>query len=108
MGTNGFLHTFAISSDVETEVHYIAVLYHVVLAFDTKFAGFAHALLTIERYIVIILDDFRTDKAFFKVGVNNSCTLWCLGATAECPRTHFVCAGSKECLKVKQCVGSAY
>ena len=70
---------------VEAEVHDVAVLYYVVLAFDAEFAGLAHALLAAERYIVVIFNYLGTDKALLEVGVDDAGTLWRLGAAAECP-----------------------
>ena len=60
--------------DVEAEVHDVAVLHDVLFAFDREFAGVADSRLSAESHIVIILDDFGADKAFFEVGVDDAGT----------------------------------
>ena len=70
-----FMFQTAYCSDVETEVHDVAVLHHVFLAFNTELAGLAHALFAVERYIVGILYYLGADEAFLEVGVDDTCAL---------------------------------
>lgn len=92
-------------SDVEAEVHDVAVLDDVFLAFDGHLAGVAYGALAAEAYVVVVLDYFGADEAFLEVGVDDAGAAGCLAAAAECPGAHFVLAGGKECLEVQQLVG---
>ena len=86
---------------VEAEVHYVAVLHHVFLAFDAQLAGLTHALLAAERYIIVIFDDLGADEALLEVGMDDTCALWRLGAAAECPCAYFVGACREVGLEVE-------
>ncbi len=55
--------------------------------------------------VVVILDDFGTDKATLKVGMDHSGTLRSLAATAVGPRAHLLGTCGKEGLEIKQGVG---
>src|SRR3569623_1835243 len=56
--------------DVEAEVHHVAVLHDVVLAFQTPLAGFLGFLLAAAGDEVGIGDDLGADEAAFEVGVD--------------------------------------
>jgi len=56
---------------VKPEMHDIAVLYDVFLAFQTPFSGIFCPLLAFVGNKVGIGNYFGADKAFFKVGVNH-------------------------------------
>ena len=59
-------------SDVEAEVHDVAVLHNVFFALYAHFAGFFNGGFGAESNVVVIFDDLGADKAFFKVGVDNA------------------------------------
>lgn len=59
-------------SDVESEVHYVAVLHHVFLPFHSEASGFTHGGLAAEVYVVVVFDYFGADEPFLEVGVDDS------------------------------------
>ena len=59
-------------SDVEEEVHDVAVLNDVVLAFGAHLAGFLSALFTLEGDEVFVGDRLGADEAAFEVGVDDA------------------------------------
>ena len=48
-------------------MHYVAVLYYILLAFDAQLAGFLHAAFASECHIVVIFYDFGTYESLLKV-----------------------------------------
>lgn len=70
-------------SDVEQEVHDVAVLHDVFLALDAYFTGIAARLLRTQRHIVVVLDDLGADESFSK-------SVWMIPAVsgAFMPRTY--------------------
>lgn len=65
-------------SHIEAEMHDVAVLGNIFFPFHAQFPGFFHALFPAVGHIVVILDYFGADKAFFEVGVDYTahCGLW--------------------------------
>ena len=63
----GLLLYCCVFSDVETEVHYIAVLHKIILAFDAHLAGFFARCFAFEAYIVVVLYHLGSYETFFKV-----------------------------------------
>lgn len=59
-------------SDVEKEVHDVAVMDDIILAFGAFLAGFLSTLFAVILDVVIEGDRLRTDEAALKVGVNNA------------------------------------
>ncbi len=57
-------------SDVEQEVHHIAIFHDVVFTFSTHFTGFFCTLFAFVGNKVFIGDGLRADKTFFEVGVD--------------------------------------
>src|SRR5690606_31853560 len=70
--------------NVKAEVHYIAILYDVFLAFQAPFASFFGAGFAFVLNKVVVRDDFRADKTLFKIGMD------CGGSLRRCS-THFYC-----------------
>ena len=60
-------------SDVEEEVHDVAVLHDVLLALDADLAHVAARLFGAQRHVVVVLDDLGADEAAFEVGVPAVC-----------------------------------
>ena len=54
-------------SDIEPEVHDIAVLHNILLAFKPHQPFFLGACFTIRGDVIIIGDDFGPDESFFEV-----------------------------------------
>ena len=54
--------------------------------------------------IVFVFDDFGTDKAFFKVGMDDSGTLGSFPAFAVSPCFYFHFSGCDECFQIQQFV----
>ena len=84
------------SSHVEAEHHDVAVLEHVVLALNVHLAGLFHCRLAAIGDVILIFDDFGTDKATLKVGVNHAGTLWSFAALAVSPGTHLLGTSGEE------------
>ncbi len=59
-----------VMSHIEAEMHDVAVLGNIFFPFHAQFPGFFHALFPAVGHIVVILDYFGADKAFFEVGVD--------------------------------------
>ena len=91
---------------VETEVYYVAILHHIVLAFHANLTFFAGSSYTAVGHEVIVVDDFGADKATFKVRVNLAGGLRCRGALGNRPSTAFIGASGQECLQAQEIKGS--
>ena len=81
---------------VEQEVHDIAILYHVVLAFGADEACFLGGVPAAVLQEIAVAQGFGADEAAFEVSVNHACALWCLVACMERPGTAFLFACGKE------------
>ncbi len=86
---------------VETEMHYVTVLNHIVLTLHIEFAGITYGSLGAQFHVVIVLDDLGTDKALLKIGMDNTCALRCLPAFAVGPCLYLHGSGGDECLQVQ-------
>ena len=64
----------------EPEVHHVAVLHGVFLAFEAHFTGLFRARLAAQRHEVVVGDGFGADEALLEVGVDHAC-----GAGATVP-----------------------
>ena len=62
----------AFALDVEPEVHHVAVLDDVFLAFLADLAGFLGAALAVERDVVVVGDGLGADEALLEVGVDDA------------------------------------
>ena len=93
---------------VEPEVHYVAVLNHIFLAFHPEASGLAHGCFAAELHIIVVFDDLGADEAFFEVGVDDAGASRSLAAADKSPGTHLVGSGCEVGLQVEQGVGGAY
>ena len=64
-----------VSLDIEAEVHDIAVLDFVFLAFDSHLSGLAHSSLGAVADVVFVLDDLGADEATLEVCMDDACAL---------------------------------
>ena len=71
--------------DVEAEMHDVAILHNIFLAFDAKLTSFANSSLRTVLQIVFIFDNFGTDKTLLEVGMDNTSTLWGLPSLVVSP-----------------------
>src|SRR5882762_9228086 len=95
------------NSDVEPEVHYVAVAHDVVLSFQPQLARFFRALLASARDVVAVRDHLGADKAALEVGVDDARRLRRGGADLHGPRAHFLRPGGEEGLEPEQRVTGA-
>src|SRR5436309_8374581 len=56
----------------EPEVHHVAILHNVVLAFEAHLAGIARARLAAEHDIIVIGNGFGADEALLEIGVDGA------------------------------------
>ena len=94
-------------SDVEEEVHDVAVLNDVVLAFGAHLAGFLSALFTLEGNEVFVGDRLGADEAAFEVGVDDAGGLRGGVALVDRPGADFLDAGREVGLQAEQVVARA-
>ena len=106
MKSSGFSVWCSKISDIEAEVHDVAVAHHVFLTFDSHFTGLAHGGFATECHIVIVFYHLGTNETFLEVGVDYTCAFRGFGATTESPRTHFVGTGGEVGLKIEKRIGS--
>ncbi|ABU76745.1 hypothetical protein ESA_01487 [Cronobacter sakazakii ATCC BAA-894] len=94
-------------SDVEQEVHDIAIFDDVIFAFGTHFTGFFRALFAFVSDEIVISDGLRADKAFFEIGVDFTRRLRGGGTDRNGPGAHFFHASGEIRLQVQQRVTGA-
>ena len=69
-----FINSFrnnAVRLHVEQEMHDIAVLYDVLLAFDGDLTRLAARFFRTETHVIVVFDHLGADKATFEIGVND-------------------------------------
>ena len=93
---------------VETEVHYVTVLYNIILAFHVEFTGITYGCFGTKLNVIIVLDYLGTDKAFLKIGMDNACALRGFPTLAVGPCLDLHWTGGDECLQVEQTEGRFY
>ncbi len=81
--------------DVKPEVHHVAFLNNVLLAFQPPFAGFTRSGFPPSGQIVGIGDHFSANEAALEIAVNHSRRLRRGGADPHRPGPHFLGAGGK-------------
>ena len=62
-------------SDIEAEVHYVAVLDHIFLAFDAELSCLFDSGLAAECHVVVIFDHFGAYESLFKIRMYDAGTL---------------------------------
>ena len=85
-------------------MHDVPVLHHVVLTLHGQFTRFAYGGFATIFYIVVVLDDFRTDETFLEVRMDDAGALRSLPALAVGPCLDFHLSGGDECLQVQELV----
>ena len=83
------------TSDIEAEMHDVAILHNIFFSLNTHLTGFFHGLFAAKTDKVIVLDDLGTDKPFFKIGVDDTGTLRCFASAEECPSPYLIAPGRK-------------
>ena len=86
---------------VEKEGYYITILYYIVLSFSSHFTNFLGAGFTVVFDVVIKCNCLCSDEASFKIGVNFTCCFRSCCTYWNGPRSDFLFAGSKECVKIQ-------
>ena len=86
-------------------MHDVTILHHIFFTFDVEQTSFAHGSFTTIFDEVFVLDDLRSDKALFKVGVNDTSTLRSLPTALVGPSTHFDFTSGDVGFEVKHLVG---
>ena len=87
---------------VEPEMHDIAFLNDVLLAFESQPTRLFSALLTVTRNEVIVSNHFSPDEAILEIRVNLARRLWSCRAHLGSPGPNFFFAGRKVSLQSKQ------
>ena len=82
---------------VEQEVHDVAILHEVFLAFGTHKTCFLGGVPAAVLEEVGVAQSFGADKASFKVRVDDTCALRCLETSVERPGAAFLFASGEEC-----------
>src|SRR5690606_34290427 len=81
--------------DVEQEVQYVTVFYYVVFTLSAHLTGFLSALLTFKLDEIVVGNGLSSNKAAFKIGMNNSSSLRCRSAYRNRPGPNFFNPSSK-------------
>ena len=87
------------------EIHHIAILNDIFLAFTAHLARVFGALLALEGDVVIKRNGLRADVAFFKVGVNHTRRLRASVTNAYGPGTDFFHTSGEVSLQAQQLEG---
>ena len=92
--------------DVKEEVHDVAVLDDIFLAFGGELSGGSDGTFAAECDEIIVLDDFRPDESLLEVRVDDSGGFRCLVTLVDCPCAALIGSCREECLEPEQMVGS--
>lgn len=57
---------------IKQEMHNIAVLRHIFLAFDIHLSGLTHGGLAAKRHIVVIFYHLGTDESLLEIGMDHA------------------------------------
>src|SRR5690349_2867350 len=88
-------------------MHDVAICNNISLTFYTQFTSLLTSRFRTVLYEVFIFDNFRTDKSFLKITVNNTCSLWRCESKCDGPCSYFLHSGSEIGSQIKQAVSSA-
>lgn len=77
-------------SDVESEEDDVTVLYNVLFALLSILPFSLNCMLISQLDQVRVFHNFGTDETFLEVGMNDTCCLWSLSSSPDCPCSHFV------------------
>src|SRR5882724_6837492 len=92
---------------VEAEMHDVAVLHDIFLAFETEFARLARARFAIEGDIIVVSDRLGPDEAFFKIGVNDAGRAWRPRAFRHGPGARLLGSGGEKRDEPEQIIAGA-
>ena len=92
--------------NIEAEEDDVSVLHPVLFSFQTDLSMFFQCGFGMILHEILIAVDFRPDKSFFKIGMNDSRALRCLHSLAERPGPAFRLTDSEEGSQTKQMIGS--
>ena len=87
-------------------MHDVAILHHIILSFNIQLTSLTYSCFAAIFDIVVILDDFSTDKTFLKVSMNYTSTLWSLLTFVIGPGSLLCFAGSDEGFQVQELEGT--
>ena len=74
-------------------MHNIAVLYDIIFALNTEFAGGTARRFAAKSDEIIVFDYLRPNETALKIGMDNACTLRGFASCFERPSTHLVATG---------------
>jgi len=94
-----------IALDIELEVHNIAVLHNIVLAFLAQLARRAAACFPAKFVIISKAGSLRFDKSALEVCVDHTCCLRRLGTNRHGPGARLVFATREKALQTEQVIG---
>ena len=87
-------------------MHYITILYDIILTLNSQFACLPACSLTAKSNEIFVLDDFGTNKPALKISMDHSGALRSFGSCSECPSSYLVTTCREERTEVKQCISS--
>ena len=90
-----FIRAEVVRLDIKPEMHHVAFLQDVFLAFEPPATCIFCALLTIACDKIVEAYDFGSDEAFFEIGMDYSGCFWGRIADPDSPGTDFLHAGSE-------------
>src|SRR4030065_2265503 len=85
-------------------MHHISVADNILPALCAKFTGSARAGFSIALNKIIKSHDFGTNKAAFKIIMNNRCSLWRFPSTLNCPGADLFYSGSQVTYKPERMI----
>src|SRR6266404_2060167 len=94
-------------SQIEAEMHDVAVLDDVFGAFEAHLAGILGALLAVARDEILIGDGLGADEAFLEIGMDDAGRLRRLAAPGNGPALCFLRADGEEGHEVEQRIAGA-
>src|SRR5690625_6454928 len=91
------MHTDPNSSSlyVESEVHYITILYDIILPFYSHFSSFLDSSLRSVFYKILIADHLSSDKTNFKIRMDYTSSVGSFGPFEHCPGPYFFYSAGK-------------
>jgi len=93
--------------NIKPEVHHIAILDDIVLAFQPPFPGLFGTVFAFVVDEIVIANDFGADKAFFKISVDHRSGLRGGCAHLDGPGTNFLHACGEIGLQVQEVIRGA-
>ena len=91
--------------NIEAEEDDVSVLHPVLFSFQTDLSVLFQSGFGMVLHEILITVDFRPDKSFFEIGMNDSRALRRFHAFAECPGPAFRLTDSEEGSQSQQMIG---